>query len=385
MASTFNRGSRERPKWFARWRDQDGVWRSKLTHQPTRALAFKVALELQARAERQRLGLEKEIVTSPLVGPLMERWSMGLTNRSSRDDMGRLRLHMKPRFAALRMEALTLGELMRWLDEERTAARISPATLRHCLNLVSRFFGWAIERGYATSNPVRMIPPGRRPQAPGKRDVPWISDEAVIVRIMESLPDPFRLMFFIGNRCGARLGECCGVRLGDVATLVQGCIRLRYSYAGPLKEDRRGVGKTKWAPAPADAQEMVGPWVARRRAEGAGDEDFLFVRPGGGHYRKEAVEAAWNRVRASLGLACNWYQATRHSAASRWLSLGVPLDQVAAALGHSTPAVTAKHYAHFVRRSFSAGMLAPLERPPSSPAAAPAPELAPSPQILEAA
>jgi len=385
MASTFNRGSRERPKWFARWRDQDGVWRSKLTHQPTRALAFKVALELQARAERQRIGIEKDVVTSPLVGPLMEQWSMGLTNRSSRDDIGRLRLHVKNRFATLRMDQLTLAELMRWLDEERTAARISPATLRHCLNLVSRFLGWAIERGYATSNPVRMIPSGRRPQAPGKRDVPWISDEAVVARILEALPDPFRLLFFIGNRCGARLGECCGIRLSDVATLAQGCIRLRYSYAGPLKEDRRGVGKTKWAPAPADADAVLGPWIARRRAEGAADEDFLFVRPDGRGFSKEAVEAAWNRVRASLGLACNWYQATRHSAASRWLSLGAALDQVAAALGHSTPAVTAKHYAHFVRRTFDPSMTAPLERPPTSPAPEPASELAPSPPILEAA
>ena len=131
---------------------------------------------------------------------------------------------------------------------------------------------------------------------------------------------------------------------------------------------------------------MLAPWIARRRAEGAGDEDFLFVRPSdGSYYRKEAVEAAWNRVRTTLGLACNWYQSSRHSACSRWLSLGVPLDQVAAALGHTTPAVTARAYAHFIRKTFAAGMTAPLERPPTSPAPEPAPELAPSPPILEAA
>ena len=58
---------------------------------------------------------------------------------------------------------------------------------------------------------------------------------------------------------------------------------------------------------------------------------------------------------------------------------------MAAALGHSTPAITAKHYAHFVRKTFASGMLAPLERPPTSPVAAPTPELALSPPILEAA
>ena len=80
-----------------------------------------------------------------------------------------------------------------------------------------------------------------------------------------------------------------------------------------------------------------------------------------------------------------FYSSSRHSAASTWLSRGVPLDQVAAALGHSTPAITAKHYAHFVRKTFASGMLAPLERPPTSPVAAPTPELALSPPILEAA
>ena len=39
----------------------------------------------------------------------------------------------------------------------------------------------------------------------------------------------------------------------------------------------------------------------------------------------------------------------------------VALDEVASALGHSTPAVTARHYAHFVRKSFSPGMRALLQ------------------------
>ena len=32
---------------------------------------------------------------------------------------------------------------------------------------------------------------------------------------------------------------------------------------------------------------------------------------------------------------------------------GVPLDEVSAAVGHSSPIVTKKHYDRFIRRSFS--------------------------------
>jgi integrase len=48
-----------------------------------------------------------------------------------------------------------------------------------------------------------------------------------------------------------------------------------------------------------------------------------------------------------------WYQATRHSFVSRSLKAGVPLDEVSVAVGHSTPVVTKRHYAHFVRKTFN--------------------------------
>lgn len=49
-----------------------------------------------------------------------------------------------------------------------------------------------------------------------------------------------------------------------------------------------------------------------------------------------------------------WYQATRHSFVSRHLSRGASLDEVSAAVGHSSPVVTKRFYDHYVRRSFSA-------------------------------
>src|SRR6185312_5722575 len=289
-------------------------------------------------------------------------------NRSAYDDRSRLRLHVLPRFASMRLADLTLPVLMQWLDELRAARRLEGGTQRHLLNLVSRFFGWAIERGFATVNPVRQIPAGRRPQHAAKRDVPWIRDDETVRAIMRELPDPFRLMFYVGNRAGMRLGEICGLRLSDVEDLAAGAFRVRYSYSGPLKEDKAAAGKVKWTPAAADAVDVLGPWIARRRAEGADGEAFLFMREHGRHFRKEHVEYRWELAADALGLNLTWYQATRHSFASRNLSRGAALDEVAAALGHSTPAVTARHYAHFVRKTFSPVMTAGLA-PGAGPAA----------------
>jgi integrase len=48
-----------------------------------------------------------------------------------------------------------------------------------------------------------------------------------------------------------------------------------------------------------------------------------------------------------------WYQATRHSFVSRSLKSGASLDEVSAAVGHSSPMVTRAYYDHFVRKTFS--------------------------------
>jgi len=70
---------------------------------------------------------------------------------------------------------------------------LSDATIRHNLNLLSRFFSWAIERGHATTNPVRMIPVGKRPQQTPKSDQPWLDDDAVVRTLVNKLPEMYGL------------------------------------------------------------------------------------------------------------------------------------------------------------------------------------------------
>jgi integrase len=163
------------------------------------------------------------------------------------------------------------------------------------------------------------------------------------------------MMFYLGNRSGLRLGEISGLRISDLDGLAEGSLRVRFSYDGPLKEDKAGIGKVKWAPAAEDAAALLGRWLAKRRAEGAGPEDYLFpcANRGGSYYRKEFIEACWEDAAEALGLSMTWYQATRHSFVTRSLAAGATLDEVSSAVGHSSPVVTRRYYDHHIRRSFS--------------------------------
>ena len=302
MASVFFRGPKASPRWFARFKTESGTWRSRRVRVQTRADAGKIARQLEAQSERRRYGIEAPESAGMLVGDLMKRWENGLVNRSAYDDRSRLRLHVLPRFGSMRLIDLTLPVLMTWLDELRTARTVGPATQRHLLNLVSRFFGWAIGLGFATVNPVRMIPPGKRPQHAPKRDVPWIADDDQVRAIMRELPDPFRLMFYVGNRAGMRLGEICGLRLSDVADLAAGAFRVRYSYTGPPQggQDRRGQGEVD----PGTGGRRLpcsGPWIERRRAERATRRGLPVHAGARSSLPKEHVEYRWE-----LGCGGDW-------------------------------------------------------------------------------
>lgn len=353
-AFVYNRGTKHKPNWWIRFRDPDGKERSTATQAQTKAEAMVIAHEIKSRIAAGKFGIERPEETLRC-GPLMEEWAASLSNRSAEDDRSRVRRYVLPCFAERTVKEVTVPIVIRWMDQLKAAGKLSASSQRHCLNLVSRFFSWAIERGLASVNPVRQIPMGKRPQPQQRRDVPWISDETIVRRLVHALPEPVGLLFYLGNRSGLRLGEIVGLRLSDLDGLTDGAVRVRFSYDGPLKEDKHGTGKVKWVPAAEDAAALLGPWLAKRRAAGAGPEDYVFpcANRGGSYYRKEYVEGCWERVARDLGLSLTWYQATRHSFVSRNLSAGASLDEVSAAVGHSSPLVTKRYYDHHIRKKFS--------------------------------
>ncbi len=130
--------------------------------------------------------------------------------------------------------------------------------------------------------------------------------------------------------------------MSDLTWLDEGVIRVRFSGDGPLKEDRRGQGKMKWAPATIDAKRVLRPWLERRRSENAEAEALVFLpveigdRPRHLRWRgirKEFVQSCWEQARAACGVGMTFYEATRHSFISRNLEAGASLDEVSAAVG----------------------------------------------------
>lgn len=374
--------------WYARYYDGDGKRRNRSTETTSKPDAERFLAEKVAEASKVRSGRARsDRGGNILAGELLPKWLEGLTNRDTKNDKSRAERYLAPKWGRVKMRNIDLAAILEWLDELRRSPappsatkrgrrpagdHLAEPTIRHLLNLLSRFFAWAVERGHATHNPVRDVPSHRRPLTSGRTDAPWLDDDAAVRTLVHGLPTPIGLMFYLGNRSGLRTGEICGLRLSDLAGLDEGSIRVRFSYRGPLKEDKKREGKMKWAPAPADAAALLEPVLVARRAQGANAEDPVFVTESGGMFTALAVGRAWNEATGrrpprnkkkaptdaapSPLAALTWYMATRHSFVTRNLSRDAALEEVSSAIGHANPATTKRYYDHFVRKTFSEGL-----------------------------
>lgn len=152
-----------------------------------------------------------------------------------------------------------------------------------------------------------------------------------------------RFFFALLYESGCRAGEALGLRHEDIAAAEQEItITPRESANGA-----RAKSGVRTVP--------VGPELIRLYADYLHEEygsvisDYVFVilwaEPRGHAWSYQAAYDLVRRIRARTGIAFDphWF---RHSAATRWLRDGVPIEVVSALLGHSSVAVTSSVYGH---------------------------------------
>lgn len=169
MGTAFNRESKDKPNWYVGYRE-NGRW----------------VQEIESRIARGQVGIE-EADDAPAFKPLFQSFLDGLTNRNADDDRSRGKRHLAPQFERKQLADIELAAVMEWIDEQRAAGELSDASIRHNMNLLSRFFSWSIARGHASINPVRQIPMGSRPTQSVKSDTPWLSDDAIVRKLIHDL------------------------------------------------------------------------------------------------------------------------------------------------------------------------------------------------------
>jgi integrase len=177
---------------------------------------------------------------------------------------------------------------------------------------------------------------------------------------------------------GLRRGELCGLRWADLdangggltvrqtvievsrsevppASLV--CPACRQEHVGRFFKRPKSRASRRWVPLAAPAQAALARHrlAQRKEREFLGvdyqDHDLVFCDFAGLPLRPGGVTAAFERHVKACGLPVVRLHDTRHGACSLLLAGGVPIEVVQMILGHSSPAVTRKVYAHLMRKA----------------------------------
>ena len=240
-----------------------------------------------------------------------------------------------------------------------------------------------VEQGKVARNPVELVKPLRKRDDPvaAKKEVLDLSDrltDAEVTRLEAAHPATppaeghlrspgylaaLRAPMIALGLVGLRRGEMAGLRWSSI-DLDKGTMKVavttRIAVRGKVIE--QGVGKTesagRWLPLPEPTLAVLK--AAKKRQDGekerygarwkGGDDPYVLTQQNGRPTSPRTLNFWWNDALAAAGVPQRRLHASRHTAASRLIAMGVTPAEVAAWLGHSDGGeLVLRTYAHVHR------------------------------------
>lgn len=337
MAYVINRGTKARPSWYAKYRDLDGKWKQKATHQPTMKEAQRFVAELEARIARGMIGVpeisdeaqqQRTITVAELANRFLAEYNRPrLRNRDRHMSLARSafrhRLFTYP-LARLAAASVRRLDVMRHRDA-LLAAGYSNRTVNISLGWLSCVYTWANEMELLDCrNPVSHVE--RMPVSP--------SEDRYSLEEIQRLLNPANRHPMVATALytGMRKGELLGLSWADVH-FERGCIEVKRSFDGPTKS-----GKPRLIPLHPELAPILREWQAGCPATPTRQVFPIRVhrryRPGNEH-DMEDIRDILQAADCPDTLDRPWH-AMRHSFATLFAEAGGARDALERILGHSS-------------------------------------------------
>lgn len=326
-------------KWTIRYRDASGRLREKTTPygKHEKRAAQKYMADFMAQQSRVRDGLERAVERMTLA-ELWQRYEpVGRQKRSWKSIEGRWKKHINPILGGRQIHAIEPADI-ETLMAKKMAAGLSPQTAEHLRVLLSSMYTYAIKklRVMRSENPARIAD---KPSIPPPR-IRFL-DPISLEMLLTAVPPKWAGIFAVSAYTGMRKGEVLGLRLGDV-DLGRMVIWVWRSY--DKNTTKGGKGRRIGFPpvliphlraAMARAVELNSEWLfPDRRGEVRGPDTKLT-----NVLRRAMAQAG---ITAPSGFS---YKDLRSTFATHLAEATGDLRVVQKQLGHSSPALTDKHYA----------------------------------------
>ena len=237
-------------------------------------------------------------------------------------------------------------------------AQVTAATVNRKLAAVSAFYAHQARNGAGVGDLLAAWKSGRAGRveavpAPCSKGKPY-RGRAIALKVPKKLPRILtvaetqaildactrlrdRFFFALLHETGCRAGEVLGLRHEDIAAAEQEISIVPRENANGARA--KSGGRT--VPVGAELIRLYADYL--HEEYGVTDSDYVFINlfaePKGHAWSYQAAYDLVLRLRAKTGIDFDphWF---RHSAATRWLRDGVPIEVVSKLLGHSSVAVT---------------------------------------------
>jgi integrase len=360
--STVRRPTRRSRGEGSVYRDAEGRWRaSLLVSDPRTGHRVRRVVSGRSRAEAVRKldGLKQAAATGALptgatVAEFLTAWLEAVrpTIRPAtfRGYSSHVRTYWLPAIGTIPLTRLAPTDVERAMSA-LTARGVGPVTVRSARTTLRIALGRAVRDGLVARNAAAL---SAGPRVPG-RDIDYLDVAQIRTMIEATAGDPLGAAWTLAATTGLRLGELLGLNFDDIDTRA-GTLSVRRSLAqdadgGWSLAEPKTRGSRRTIPLPVVARAAVedqrGRQDAARAAAGTAWQDragLLFTDAVGRPLAPGHVSKAWRATADRLGLAVP-FRSLRHTAATTWLRAGVPLIVVSQALGHTSIAITAAHYA----------------------------------------
>lgn len=325
--------------WYLRYIDADGKRKQRASHQPSRELARRMLVEIEARIARGLCGIPEPAPLAPTVAALCERF-LAEYRRPKIKDLDKYRTFARsalnralPTLGTLRADAVQPADLNRLRDAlgRRWAAGSASLTL----TFLKTAFAWAVREGIIAQNPLRGIELPPRPDC-----IEYLSADHV--RALLAAADRqatagglaermLATCVHFAVRTGLRKGELFGLRWRDL-DLGTGRLTVARSFATTPKS-----GKVRHLRLPAALTPILAQWSTQCPTT---PEGLVFPRYHAGGWRMVGNTSAMLGLPALLAsagcrpIARAWH-ALRHTFASHFIMSGGNVLSLQQILGHS--------------------------------------------------
>ena len=246
-----------------------------------------------------------------------------------------------PYFGRQRIGDIEPGDVRRFARHLEDKG-LAPASVRKYLQPLRSLFAEAVDDGTLPVDPSARVRVRNRRQANEDEEPARAMASAEQARVLEAMLPSWLPLFSLLAETGLRISEVLGLEWSDFKLGKRPTLRVRRQfYRGELRTTKTSAGRRELPISAAAAR-----WVRENRPSERSAP--VFVTKSGKRLSDRNVRRALDAVTEDLDLGWVTPHVFRHTCASRLLSDGRSIRQVAGWLGHTDPAFTLRTYVHLM-------------------------------------